>query len=78
MTVLDGVWPALVAQFREELLKMSYADPDVRPLLDMEGLKRWVPGRTEGYGQLAAALDRFGTVDSFVDGLVARCSPSQM
>ena len=34
------------------LLGMSYADPDVRPLLDLEGLKAWEAGRTSGYGQL--------------------------
>ena len=28
---------------------MSYSDPEVRPLLDLEGLKQWQPGRTEGY-----------------------------
>ena len=31
---------------------MSYDDPEVRPLLDLEGLKEWVPGRVEGYAQL--------------------------
>ena len=38
-TVLDGAPPALVERFRELLLAMSYDDPEVRPLLDMEGLK---------------------------------------
>ena len=27
---------------------------EVRPLLDLEGLKQWLPGRTEGYKPLAA------------------------
>ena len=48
-TVLDGVEPQKVAHFRELLLGMSYADADVRPLLDLEGLKAWVPGRVSGY-----------------------------
>ncbi len=65
-TVLDGAPAGSVQRFRELLLAMSYSDPDVRPLLDMEGLKRWMPGRTAGYGALSAALDRFGTVDEFV------------
>ena len=39
----------LVKRFRELLLGMSYADAEVRPLLDLEGLKQWLPGRTEGY-----------------------------
>jgi hypothetical protein len=29
----------------------------VRPLLDLEGLTRWLPGRTSGYAQLEAAVD---------------------
>ncbi|MDQ4097264.1 MAG: phosphate/phosphite/phosphonate ABC transporter substrate-binding protein [Actinomycetota bacterium] len=47
-------------RFRELLLSMSYADPDVRPLLDLEGLKEWRPGRTTGYGALEAAVDEQG------------------
>jgi ABC-type phosphate/phosphonate transport system substrate-binding protein len=46
----------LLGRFRELLLSMSYADPDVRPLLDLEGLKEWRPGRTTGYGPLEAAV----------------------
>ncbi len=72
-TILDNAPRQQVDRFRELLSNMSYADERVRPLLDLEGLKRWVPGRVEGYAQLAAALDRFGTVDTFVTGLVAEC-----
>ena len=42
---------------------MSYDDPQVRPLLDMEGLKVWKPGRTSGYAQLEAAVDEAGFYD---------------
>ena len=38
-TVLDGAPPEPVARFRELLLEMSYGDAEVRPLLDLEGLK---------------------------------------
>ncbi|HEY2012841.1 MAG TPA: PhnD/SsuA/transferrin family substrate-binding protein [Bryobacteraceae bacterium] len=73
-TVLDGVLVQQVDRFRELLLGMSYADPEVRPLLDMEGLKQWLPGRTEGYRALDQALRRFGTIDAFVfEAVVARC-----
>ena len=64
--MLNSAPADLVAQFRELLLGMSYADPKVRPLLDLEGLKRWLPGRTEGYALLSAAVDRSGYLDSFV------------
>ena len=65
-TVLDGGPRDAIARFRELLLSMSYDDPKVRPLLDLEGLKQWKPGRTSGYAALARALDRFGTIDEFV------------
>jgi ABC-type phosphate/phosphonate transport system substrate-binding protein len=45
------------------LLGMDYADPQVRLLMDLEGLTRWLPGRLSGYGQLEAAIDRFRFYD---------------
>jgi len=73
-TVLDGGPPA-IARFRELLLAMSYDDPRVRPLLDMEGLKAWRPGRTSGYAQLARERDRYGTIAPWLAALPAggRC-----
>lgn len=71
-TVLDNGPSELTFRFRALLLEMSYADPQVRRLLDLEGLKRWVPGRTEGYAQLSAACDRFAYLDAFVDAQVAK------
>lgn len=68
-TVLDDAPRQLVGKFRELLLSMSYDDPDVRPLLDLEGLKAWKPGRTNGYALLERAVDRFGTIDAFVASL---------
>ena len=65
MTVVGEVTPEL-ARFAELLLAMSYADPVVRPLLDLEGLKQWVPGRTSGYALLERAIDRFGTIEPWL------------
>jgi phosphonate transport system substrate-binding protein len=73
-TVLDGAPAASIVQFREMLLEMSYADPQVRRLLDLEGLKRWLPGRTEGYALLSAAVERFGYLEPFVTSAAARCT----
>jgi phosphonate transport system substrate-binding protein len=70
-TVLEGVQSEKVAHFCELLLKMSYGDAGVRPLLDLEGLKEWVPGRVTGYTQLSAAVDRLGTIDAFVASVEA-------
>jgi phosphonate transport system substrate-binding protein len=75
-TVLDGVSADKISRFRDLLLEMTYADEKVRPLFDLEGLKRWMPGRTQGYAQLAAAVDRFGTIDAFVKAVVAQCQAS--
>jgi len=55
-----------IDRFRELLLAMSYDDPAVRPLLDMEGLKQWRDGRTTGYAQLARAVDRFKTIEAWL------------
>jgi phosphonate transport system substrate-binding protein len=58
-TVLDGA-PSTVDRFCELLFAMSYDDATVRRLLDLEGLKKWLPGRVEGYALLERAVDRFG------------------
>ena len=65
---------ASVELFRKLLLSMSYEDPDVRRLLDLEGLKRWLPGRTEGYKLLSNAVDHFGYLDEFIRAVAARCT----
>jgi phosphonate transport system substrate-binding protein len=54
--------------FTELLLGMSYDDPDVRPLLDLEGLHEWKTGRTEGYAALERAVDESGFYGS--DGAI--------
>ncbi|MPZ25665.1 MAG: PhnD/SsuA/transferrin family substrate-binding protein [Micromonosporaceae bacterium] len=60
MTVVDTAPRAAVDRFAALLLGMSYADPRVRHLLDLEGLTRWESGRTDGYQVLSAAVDRCG------------------
>jgi len=46
-------------KFVDGLLGMSFDDPSVHGLMEMEGLKRWLPGRTSGYSQLEHAVERF-------------------
>ena len=55
-TVFDDAPAEATQRFRELLLAMSYDDPQVRPLLDLEGLKTWKPGRTEFYRPLEIAV----------------------
>jgi len=71
-TVLSDAPKELVSCFRDLLLSMSYDDPEIRPLLDLEGLKKWLPGRTQKYALLERAVRRFGTIDSFVEGVEGR------
>ncbi len=63
-TAGPGADPALVDRFAELLLGMSYADPHLRPLLDLEGLKEWRPPRLTGYQQLEQAVDETGFYDA--------------
>jgi len=77
-TVLEGcapassVPPALLQQFTDLLLGMSYDDPAVRGLLDLEGLKAWRPGRTSGYAQLQRACERTGYLLPFLQRMGVR------
>ncbi len=45
--------------FVDVLLGMSFQDPEVRSLMELEGLKQWLPARTSGYAQLEKAVERF-------------------
>jgi ABC-type phosphate/phosphonate transport system substrate-binding protein len=52
--------PELVEQAREQwlelLLDMDYNDPELRHYMDLEGVKRWLPGDRHGYEDLAEAM----------------------
>ena len=57
-TAIGGRDDAGVGRLRELLLSMEWNDPEVRPLLEMEGLRRWCDGRTTGFTQLSRAIDQ--------------------
>jgi ABC-type phosphate/phosphonate transport system substrate-binding protein len=58
MTVIDEHADGdMVRSFGDLLLAMDYGDDEVRPLLDLEGLKQWLPGRLENYEPLEQAVD---------------------
>ncbi len=65
-TALDDAPDALVQRFVDLLMGMSFDDPAVRPLLELEGLTKWMPGRTSGYAILNRAVDRTGFLDEFL------------
>jgi phosphonate transport system substrate-binding protein len=56
--------PPAADRFRELLLAMSYDDPALTHLFDLEGLHQWLPGRTDGYAALERAVDAFGVYDA--------------
>ena len=65
MTVLaEPPRPEAVEAFGRLLLEMDYADAEVRPLLDLEGLRCWLPGRVSGYAPLEDAVDIIGFYDA--------------
>jgi phosphonate transport system substrate-binding protein len=75
MTIVDTAPAAAADRFVELLLSMSYADPEVRPLLDLEGLLVWREGRTSGFGPLAAAVDEVGFYDAAGEVTAADYTP---
>jgi ABC-type phosphate/phosphonate transport system substrate-binding protein len=64
MTAGPSAGDTLTKRFGELLLGMDYGDQDLRPLLDLEGLKQWLPPRLEGYAQLERAVDEAGFYDA--------------
>lgn len=63
LTVGPAAQAALVNRFHKLLMEMSYTNPEVRPLLDLEGLKVWREGRVEGYRALDRAVDELRFYD---------------
>ena len=70
-TLGPGAPPALAERFRTLLLEMSYDDPEVRSLLDLEGLKVWREGRLHGYEALERAVDEMRFYDGDGDITIA-------
>ena len=58
-TVREDLPAERIKPFVDVLLGMSFEDPEVRTLMELEGLKRWLPARTSGYAQLERAVERF-------------------
>jgi phosphonate transport system substrate-binding protein len=56
-TVISTAPRHMIERFRDLLLGMTYDDPEVRPLMDLEGLKVWREGRIEKYRALDIAVE---------------------
>lgn len=60
-TVVTGRVPqARLERFTTLLRSMSPDDPELAPLLQLEGVNHWLPGRTDCYERLEAAVDHLG------------------
>jgi ABC-type phosphate/phosphonate transport system substrate-binding protein len=57
-TTSPGAPMALIERFVNALSEMRWEDERVRPLFELEGLRRWLPGRTSGYALLERAVDQ--------------------
>lgn len=51
---------ARVRLFQDALFGMRWEEPSHRRLLELEGLREWLPPRETGYESLCAALDEIG------------------
>lgn len=59
MTVVTGTVPEdLVRRFQDLLFEMSYDDPELHEIFDLEYMKRWRPPRSTNYGAMERAFDQ--------------------
>jgi len=56
-TVRENFDAAVEQVWLKALFAMQYDNPAHREMMDLEGLKAWLPGRTTGFGPLAAAVE---------------------
>lgn len=59
-TARSDLDPALEQQFAEALLGMSFDNPTHRPVLEAEGLRRWIAPQLEAYAELREASGQQG------------------
>lgn len=55
-TVRDDLDATAEQRWLDALFAMRYDDPAHRTMMDLEGLKAWLPGRISGFGPLTAAV----------------------
>lgn len=55
-TALDELDAELAERWSRALLAMDYDDPSLRPAMELEGVRRWLPSDREGYRSLIEAM----------------------
>jgi len=56
-TVHEALDTSAEKAWLDALFAMRYDNPAHREMMDLEGLKAWLPGRTTGFGPLTAAVE---------------------
>jgi len=56
-TVRQDLDAAEERRWLDALFAMRYDNPSHKEMMDLEGLKAWLPGRTSGFGPLTAAVE---------------------
>ena len=56
-TVRQAFDPSAEKAWLDALFAMRYDNPAHREMMDLEGLRAWLPGRTTGFGPLMAAVE---------------------
>ncbi len=59
-TALPSLSDERVQPWVDQLLAMDWDNPEHRPILEMEGLRKWVPPHLEGYASLFEAVEQQG------------------
>jgi phosphate/phosphite/phosphonate ABC transporter binding protein len=59
-TVLEQRYSADLERWTKVLLEMDYNNPEHRRIMDLEGLKRWVAPKLDGYKPLFEAVESLG------------------
>ena len=52
------------AHWLRVLYSMNYDNPEHREMMDLEGLRKWEPGRNTGFAELSGAVDKLGFFDA--------------
>ena len=59
-TALPSFDSGRAERWTQALLAMSHDDPELRPAMDLEGVRRWLPGDKAGYAELEQAMQEQG------------------
>ncbi len=59
-TALAGPGRERRERWSQALVEMSFEDPQMRPAMELEGVRRWLPGDPDGYRSLAEAMREQG------------------